>query len=61
MPQGVPAPLSRTIATALLFTWANPHVYLDTLVLIGAVSSQYAPQERAFAMGRNAPLRWARC
>ncbi len=51
MPQGVAAPLSRTIAKALLFTWANPHVYLDTLVLIGAVSSQYAPQERAFAMG----------
>ena len=51
MPQGVTAPLSRTIATALLFTWANPHVYLDTLVLIGAVSSQYAPHEGKFALG----------
>jgi len=51
VPQGAPARLARTIAAALLFTWANPHVYLDTLVLIGAVSSQYAPHETAFALG----------
>ncbi|MGQ0567681.1 MAG: LysE/ArgO family amino acid transporter [Gemmobacter sp.] len=51
VPQGAGATLSRTVATALLFTWANPHVYLDTLVLIGAVSAQYAPQETAFALG----------
>ena len=51
MPQGTPATLSRSIATALLFTWANPHVYLDTLVLIGAVSSQYAPHQSWFAVG----------
>ena len=51
VPQGVPASLSRTIATAMLFTWANPHVYLDTLVLIGAVSSQYAPHQTGFAVG----------
>ena len=51
VPQGLPASLSRTIATAMLFTWANPHVYLDTLVLVGAVSSQYAPQQAGFAAG----------
>ena len=51
VPQGVPASPSRTIATAVLFTWANPHVYLDTLVLIGAVSSQYAPHQAGFAVG----------
>jgi L-lysine exporter family protein LysE/ArgO len=51
VPQGATAPLSRTIATALLFTWANPHVYLDTLVLIGAVSAQYAPHQAGFAVG----------
>ena len=51
VPQGMPATLTRTIATALLFTWANPHVYLDTLVLIGAVSSQYAPHQPVFALG----------
>jgi L-lysine exporter family protein LysE/ArgO len=51
VPQGTAAPLSRTIATALLFTWANPHVYLDTLVLIGAVSAQYAPFQTGFGVG----------
>ncbi|MFT5343242.1 MAG: L-lysine exporter family protein LysE/ArgO [Paracoccaceae bacterium] len=29
------------LATLLAFTWLNPHVYLDTVVLIGSVSSQY--------------------
>ncbi len=33
--------LGRTIAIAAAFTWANPHVYLDTVVLIGAVSLQF--------------------
>ena len=28
------APLGRVLATCLLLTWANPHVYLDTLVLV---------------------------
>jgi len=41
VPQGASVPRTRTIAAALLFTRANPHVCLDTLVLIGAVSSQY--------------------
>ena len=42
-----PAPLGRVLATCLVLTWANPHVYLDTLVLVGAVSAQYAPHETA--------------
>ena len=25
----------------LALTWLNPHVYLDTVVLIGSISSQY--------------------
>jgi L-lysine exporter family protein LysE/ArgO len=45
------APLGRVIATCLLLTWANPHVYLDTLVLLGAISSQYAPHGLAFGIG----------
>ena len=34
---------SPTVAltTCLAFTWLNPHVYLDTLVLVGSVASQY--------------------
>ncbi len=33
--------LSAALVTCLAFTWLNPHVYLDTLVLIGSVASQY--------------------
>ncbi len=43
----------RALATALAFTWLNPHVYLDTVALIGAVSTQFAgrPLKAAFAAG----------
>jgi L-lysine exporter family protein LysE/ArgO len=33
--------LGATIAACLAFTFLNPHVYLDTVVLIGAVSARY--------------------
>ena len=33
--------LGTTIALAAVFTWANPHVYLDTVMLIGAVSTGF--------------------
>lgn len=29
------------IATTLALTWLNPHVYLDTVVLLGAIAAQY--------------------
>lgn len=45
--------LSVAVLTALAFTWLNPHVYLDTVVLLGAVSSQYASP---FAFGVGAVL-----
>lgn len=38
------------LATCLLLTWANPHVYLDTVVLIGSISAQYAPHQLAFGV-----------
>ena len=38
---GTSAGLWATLATGAAFTWLNPHVYLDTLGLIGAVSTQY--------------------
>jgi L-lysine exporter family protein LysE/ArgO len=31
--------LGATILTCLAFTWLNPHVYLDTVVLLGSVST----------------------
>ncbi|EAQ02739.1 L-lysine exporter, putative [Pseudooceanicola batsensis HTCC2597] len=35
------AGLGRTLAVCLALTWGNPHVYLDTLALMGAISAQY--------------------
>ncbi len=51
---GAAAPsLWAAVVTCLLFTWANPHVYLDTLVLMGSVSSQY-DDRLGFALGGSA-------
>ena len=33
--------LRATVLTALILTWLNPHVYLDTLGLLGAISLQF--------------------
>lgn len=44
------APLGVTLATLAAITWLNPHVYLDTVVLIGAISAQY-PDRLAFGTG----------
>jgi L-lysine exporter family protein LysE/ArgO len=43
--------LMGTIAICLAFTWLNPHVYLDTVVLLGSVSTQYAGQRIWFWLG----------
>ena len=42
----------KTILTALAFTYLNPHVYVDTLLLIGGASSRYVGNEKmAFGIG----------
>ena len=43
--------VSVVIMTCLAFTWLNPHVYLDTVVLLGAVSAQFPGQKAEFASG----------
>jgi len=43
--------LQTALLTCLAFTWLNPHVYLDTVVLLGSISTQYAGHEAAFALG----------
>lgn len=45
------AGLGATLLTCLAFTWLNPHVYLDTVVLLGSISSQYEGRKLAFALG----------
>lgn len=40
------------IATTLALTLLNPHVYLDTVILLGSIAGQYPEAERlAFAIG----------
>lgn len=48
---GVKASVGTVLATCLVFTWANPHVYLDTVVLVGSIASQHKPHEWAFGFG----------
>lgn len=48
---GERAGLGRTLLTCLALTWLNPHVYLDTVVLLGTISTRFPGQERAFAAG----------
>ncbi|MBS1165373.1 MAG: amino acid transporter [Proteobacteria bacterium] len=44
-------PLTPTLVACLAITWLNPHVYLDTVVLLGTISTQYPGEEAAFALG----------
>ena len=44
--------LGKAVSILLAFTFLNPHVYLDTIVLLGGVSGQYVGDMRiAFALG----------
>ena len=44
--------LIPTLSIAAILTFANPHVYLDTMVLIGSISQQFSGYYRiAFAIG----------
>ena len=45
-----------TLGVAAALTWLNPHVYLDTLGLIGAVSTQYTDTSEKWAFGIAATL-----
>lgn len=38
--------LGAAVLTMLVFTWANPHVYLDTLVFLGSVANQQGVDDR---------------
>jgi L-lysine exporter family protein LysE/ArgO len=43
---------SAVLAAALAFTWLNPHVYLDTVLLVGSVASTHGfPGRWWFAAG----------
>ena len=46
--------LVPVVATCLALTWLNPHVYLDTVVLLGSVAADRGGQRWWFATGAAA-------
>ncbi len=52
--------LRRTVAYTLAVSLLNPHVYLDTVVILGSVSARYPADERMwFALGAmSASFAW---
>ncbi len=53
-----PATLRATLLTCLALTYLNPHVYLDTVLLLGAVAQQH-PHRWLFGLGAAAAsLTW---
>lgn len=49
-PEGNRASLGQTLAVIAALTWLNPHVWLDTVVLLGTVSAQW-PDPAGFGLG----------
>ncbi len=49
--EGVVVPLGQVLVTCVVLTWADPHVYLDTMVLLGSISTHYAPDQAWFGVG----------
>ncbi|SOC45923.1 L-lysine exporter family protein LysE/ArgO [Rhizobium subbaraonis] len=43
--------LRKALLTCLALTWLNPHVYLDTVVLLGTISTGFPGLEASFAAG----------
>jgi L-lysine exporter family protein LysE/ArgO len=49
--QGEALPLIKTLGTMAALTWLNPHVYLDTVILLGSIGNQFVPNQWWFATG----------
>jgi len=43
--------LAATLATVLGLTWLNPHVYLDTVVLLGSIANTHGDDRWWFGIG----------
>ena len=55
-PRGGTATLTRTtlapvVLTTLALTWLNPHVYLDTVLMLGSIAATHGEQRWLFAAG----------
>ncbi|MEV1065652.1 LysE/ArgO family amino acid transporter [Streptomyces sp. NPDC050263] len=43
--------LRRAVLTCLALTWLNPHVYLDTVFLVGSIAADRGPLRWTFGLG----------
>lgn len=50
-PAGEPISLRSAVVTVLALTWLNPHVYLDTVVLLGSIGATHGDDRWWFAAG----------
>lgn len=51
--------LVPVIATALALTWLNPHVYLDTVLMLGSIAATHGEDRWLFAAGAiTASILW---
>lgn len=49
---GVQSASAKTVVLSVLgFTFLNPHVYLDTVILLGSIGNQFGPDKWWFALG----------
>ena len=51
---GAPTALWPTVTTAVALTWLNPHVYLDTVLLLGSVAGTHGDDRWWFGVGAAA-------
>jgi L-lysine exporter family protein LysE/ArgO len=60
LPSAAQKPTRRAVvSTTLAFTFLNPHVYLDTVLLLGSIGNQYGRDRWLFALGASiSSLAW---
>jgi L-lysine exporter family protein LysE/ArgO len=51
---GESAPWESVLAGCLAITWLNPHVYLDTVVLLGSIATGFGAERWWFGLGAGA-------
>jgi len=43
----------KVLLSLITFTFLNPHVYLDTVILLGSIANQFASHRWLFALGAS--------
>jgi L-lysine exporter family protein LysE/ArgO len=51
--EGTTSSKKAVILSVLGFTFLNPHVYLDTVILLGSIANQFAEDRWYFALGAS--------